>query len=172
MSPSADIIVTAADRLTWRGRAYRCAIGRGGFAADKAEGDGATPLGRFLLRRVFYRPDRLARPETALGTVALGPDDGWCDDPAHADYNRPVSLPFAAGHERLWRDDGLYDVIVELGYNDAPVVPGRGSAIFFHVAAPDWAPTAGCVAVRRDDLLRILGECGPETWIDVNPDPG
>ncbi|MGE0745074.1 MAG: L,D-transpeptidase [Rhodospirillales bacterium] len=153
-----DLIVDGSGFATWRGRRLRCAIGRSGIARDKKEGDGATPAGAFAARRVLYRADRLSRPPAAIALAPLDPQDGWCDDPGDAAYNRMVRLPFAGGHERLWRDDGVYDVIVVLGHNDDPVVPGGGSAIFLHVARPDYSPTEGCVALARDDLITVLGE--------------
>lgn len=156
-----DIEVFADGRLVWPGGAVRAALGRGGVRTDKREGDGATPVGCFALRRVLYRPDRLSAPATALPVAALEPDDGWCDDPGHPAYNRPVRRPFPVSHEAMWRDDGLYDVVVVLGHNDDPVVPGAGSAVFLHVARPDYAPTAGCVALALADLLRLLADCAP-----------
>lgn len=158
---------------TWTNGCVRCSLGRSGVRENKWEGDGATPVGWFPLRRVLYRPDRLAAPpETRLPVVALHPDDGWCDDPADALYNRPVHLPYPGGHERLWRDDHIYDVIVVLGHNDSPPIPGRGSAIFLHVARPDGKPTEGCVALRLDDLLDVLRLCGPESVLCVIPPEG
>lgn len=137
-------------------RHYRCAIGKNGITGDKKEGDGRTPTGTFALRECWYRADCFPAPETRLKLRGIQPDDGWCDDPAHPLYNRHVKLPFSASHEKLWRDDGVYDLIVPLGYNDAPVAPGRGSAIFLHVATPDYAPTEGCVALAKSDLLEVL----------------
>ena len=156
-------------RARWGARHCRCAVGKGGIRpqAQKREGDGATPLGCYPLRRVLYRPDRVSAPETALSTAPLVPEDGWCDDPAHGAYNRPVRLPFAAGHERLWRDDEIYDVIVILGHNDDPPVPGKGSAIFLHVARADYAPTLGCVALALPDLLDVLKEADAATRVCV-----
>lgn len=157
-----DILVTPdpADprrgTLRYGALSFRCALGKGGVRTDKREGDGATPNARMALRLVFYRPDRVARPATRLPTEALAPEDGWCDDPASPDYNRRIALPCAARHEKLWRDDAVYDVVVELGWNDAPVEKDRGSAIFLHVARPDYAPTEGCVALAQDDLLELL----------------
>jgi len=148
-------------RLVWPGGAARCALGRGHIRADKREGDGATPVGAFTLRRVLYRPDRLEAPATGLPVAPIAPRDGWCDDPAHPDYNRPVIRPFAASHEELWREDPVYDVIVILGHNDDPPVPGLGSAVFLHVAKPDFEPTAGCVALQLPDLLAVLRDCRP-----------
>lgn len=165
-----DLVVDPAGRLAAGPRIYRCALGRSGARSDKAEGDGATPVGRFPLRRVMYRADRLSRPKTALPATPLAPDQGWCDDPLHPSYNRPVTLPFPGSHEMLWREDSLYDVIVVLGHNDSPPVPGRGSAIFLHVARPDYGPTDGCVAVSLDDLLDLLPLCGPGDAITINPD--
>jgi L,D-peptidoglycan transpeptidase YkuD (ErfK/YbiS/YcfS/YnhG family) len=140
---------------------FRCAIGRSDVRLDKREGDGATPVGEFALRRVLYRPDRLEAPASRLQTLALSPDDGWCDDPAHPLYNHPVKRPFPASHEELWRPDHVYDVIVILGHNDDPPRPGLGSAIFWHVATPDYTPTAGCIALALPDLLLALTDCGP-----------
>ena len=163
------IVVSASDReVRWRDRVARCALGRGGVRVDKREGDGATPLGCFPLRRVLYRADRIARPETGLPATPLDPHLGWCDDPADTAYNTPVRLPYSAGHERLWRDDALYDLIVVIGYNDDPVEPGRGSAIFLHVARSDFAPTEGCIAVRLADLSELLRACRPNTRIVVD----
>ncbi|MEQ1781109.1 MAG: L,D-transpeptidase family protein [Hyphomonadaceae bacterium] len=146
--------------LRWPGGEARCALGKGGVtpADAKREGDGATPLGVWPMRQVFWRADRLERPVTALPADALIPEAGWCDDPKSPLYNFPVALPFPLSHEKLWREDALYDVIVVLGYNDNPVLPGRGSAIFLHVAHPDYSPTEGCVACSRENLLALLME--------------
>jgi L,D-peptidoglycan transpeptidase YkuD (ErfK/YbiS/YcfS/YnhG family) len=150
------LVVHADGRAVVPGRALRAALGRGGVRSDKQEGDGATPLGVLALRRVLYRADRIAPPRTLLPREPIAPDDGWCDDPAHADYNRFVRLPHPARTENLWRSDRLYDVIGVLGWNDAPVARGRGSAIFLHVATEDFRPTEGCVALPLADLLALL----------------
>lgn len=162
-----EIMVWPPGTLSWNGRQVRCAIGLGGIRKDKNEGDGATPAGRFPLRRVFYRADRLAAPETGLSVRVLTPNDGWCDDPDDPAYNRLIALPFAAGHETLWREDRLYDVIVEMGYNDDPVAPGRGSAIFMHVAQPGYDPTQGCIALELEALLDLLKGCGEGSVVTV-----
>ena len=144
-----------------------CAIGKGGVRADKTEGDGATPAGCWPIRRVLYRADRLPRPETVFPCDPLQPYDGWCDAPADPRYNEQVRLPYAGRHERLWRDEEIYDCIVVLGYNDAPVRAGAGSAIFLHVARRDLAPTEGCVALPRDDLLDFLRAAEPVSRVCV-----
>jgi L,D-peptidoglycan transpeptidase YkuD (ErfK/YbiS/YcfS/YnhG family) len=154
---------TAEGRLRWRSRDVLCALGRSGvIPADlKHEGDGATPLGDWPMRQVFWRSDRLEKPVTQLPVIAVRSDMGWCDDPAHPDYNRQVVLPFPASHERLWREDHVYDLIVVLGYNDDPVIAGKGSAIFLHLARGDFSPTEGCFACARNDLLDLLRAAKP-----------
>jgi L,D-peptidoglycan transpeptidase YkuD (ErfK/YbiS/YcfS/YnhG family) len=119
------------------------------------------------MRQVYWRSDRLARPATGLPTDALIPEAGWCDDPANPFYNLPVLLPFAAGHEKLWREDHVYDLIVVLGYNDAPILPGRGSAIFLHLARPDYSPTEGCVACAQEALLALLAKARPGDVLEI-----
>ncbi len=136
---------------------HRAAFGRGGVRTLKQEGDEATPAGLLPLRRVLYRADRVARPRAAVSAMPSAPHDGWCDDPSHPDYNRLVRLPHDGRHEALWRADSVYDVIGVLGWNDAPVQRGAGSAIFLHVARPDFAPTEGCIALALPDLLTLLG---------------
>lgn len=156
-----DVLVEAKGWLTWPSRRVRCALGRGGVRADKREGDGATPAGAFPLREVWYRPDRASPPATALPLRTIGAADGWCDDPRDPSYNRPVRLPYAGRHERLWREDTLYDVLAVIGYNNDPPEPGRGSAIFLHLARPDFSATEGCVALALPDLLSLLADCRP-----------
>jgi L,D-peptidoglycan transpeptidase YkuD (ErfK/YbiS/YcfS/YnhG family) len=164
-----NLIVHSGETAGWGSRRFRCAIGRGGRRRDKHEGDGATPVGSWPMRRLLYRADRMALPRTALSISAIGETDGWCDAPLDAAYNRPVRLPYPAGAETLWHDDGVYDLIVPLGYNDAPVVPGAGSAIFLHVARGDFSPTEGCVALALGDLLTVLREAGGESQVIVDP---
>ena len=145
-------------RLEGGGLSLRCALGKGGVlpAAEKREGDGASPAGVWPVRRVWYRADKGPPPETGIPVIALRPEDGWCDAPGDARYNQWVPLPCPARHERLWREDGLYDLIVELGYNDDPPVTGKGSAIFLHVARPGYLPTEGCAALAEGDLRAVL----------------
>jgi L,D-peptidoglycan transpeptidase YkuD (ErfK/YbiS/YcfS/YnhG family) len=138
-------------------------------ANRKAEGDGKTPSGSWRLRYVMYRPDRRSRPKTGLPVTALAPTDGWCDDPADPSYNSPVRLPFNAGHEKLWREDGIYNIIIVLGHNDAPPVPGKGSAIFIHIARPDYRGTEGCLALSEPDLESLLALAQDETFIRIIP---
>ncbi len=162
-----EILVDSGGTLSWPGHRVRCALGRGGVRLGKREGDGGTPIGCFPLRRVFYRPDRITPPPTVLAITPIEAEMGWCDDPTYPAYNQPVRLPFAGSHERLWREDGLYDLLAVIGWNDDPVVPGLGSAIFLHVARPDYAPTEGCVAVALNDLAALVAASGPGDHIRI-----
>ena len=150
-------------------RRVRCALGPTGVigAADKREGDGATPLGLWPMRQALFRPDRGPRPRTSLAAAAIAPDDGWCDAPGDPAYNRPVKLPYPASAESLWREDHLYDLVIVLGYNDDPPIVGKGSAIFLHVAKPDYAPTQGCVALARPDLEEVLALAGEGSAVEM-----
>ncbi len=157
--------------LAMGAREVRCALGPAGViaASEKREGDGATPLGVWPIRKVLYRPDRGGAPATALPLEAIGETDGWCDAPGDPAYNRPVGLPYPASAERLWRDDDVYDLVVVLGHNDDPPVPGLGSAIFLHVARTGYPPTQGCVALARTDLEALLAMAKPGDALAVIP---
>jgi len=146
---------------------YPCRIGRKGFIAGEQgrEGDEKTPLGEYMVRFGFYRADRLPRPSTSLTMRALREDDGWCDDPDHPAYNRFVALPFIGSHEKLWREDGAYDVVLVISHNDSPPEPGLGSAVFIHVAQPDDRQTLGCVALTPDVMVKLLRTVEPGTKI-------
>ncbi len=137
---------------------FPACFGRGGISANKIEGDGATPAGVLPLRRVLYRADRVPPPAAACPIEPLSPEDGWCDDPRDAAYNQAVRLPYAARHEELWRADTVYDVIGVLGWNDAPPIRDRGSAIFLHLATPSRGPTAGCIALDLNHLRDVLAK--------------
>jgi L,D-peptidoglycan transpeptidase YkuD (ErfK/YbiS/YcfS/YnhG family) len=172
----------------------RCALGRSGATRNKREGDGATPIGSFGLLQLFYRPDKLPRPRTLLPTRTIAPDDGWCDAPQDRAYNTLVKRPYPASHEEMWRGDDMYDLVLDIDYNrggafsgrplrpssasrrhPTPTFPqtyasirkGKGSAIFIHVVRPGFTPTAGCVALNKRDLRRLLPHLSPKTRIAI-----
>jgi L,D-peptidoglycan transpeptidase YkuD (ErfK/YbiS/YcfS/YnhG family) len=149
------------------GLSVPCALGRSGIRHDKREGDGATPIGNWRLVSALYRADRMPRPTTRLPLRAIRRDDGWCDDPSDRRYNRQVRLPYAGRQERLWREDHLYDVVLVLDYNLAPALPGRGSAIFLHIATPDFRPTEGCVAIALDAMRKLLRQVAPDSILQI-----
>ena len=162
-------IATAKGEFSGQGLSYPCVLGRGGVidAAEKREGDGASPLGTWRMKRVFYRPDRLARPETGLPVVPLRETDGWCDAPGHPLYNRPVSLPFSASHEKLWREDHAYDLIVASNVLHATRHLHWGSAVFFHLSHEDNRATQGCVAITRPQMLDVLKLSDADTHLAI-----
>lgn len=151
-----------------QGQKWRCALGRGGVHPKINEGDGITPVGTWGLGQVYYRADRLAAPETGLQVTAIDPHWGWCDDPSHADYNQRITLPHPASHETLWREDAVYDVVVEVLYNADPIKPGLGSAIFMHVARSGYTSTEGCIVLELGDLLALLKLCIKSTKLTIS----
>ncbi|MBL8831859.1 MAG: L,D-transpeptidase family protein [Rhodospirillales bacterium] len=155
--------------LTIADRTFACALGKGGVVpgAEKREGDGATPAGTWKLRDGFWRADRLERPKGPLAFAAIRSDMLWDDDPASPTYNTLLRCDVPDHPERLMRADHVYDIVIPLGFNDGPIVAGRGSAIFLHVARDGYAPTAGCVALARDDLVELVGLLGPSPEIEI-----
>lgn len=145
-------------QLFWGDHIFPCAWGQGGIRVSKTEGDRATPVGTFPFRRVFYRADRIATPETLLPLQAISTQDGWCDDINDERYNQYVTLPYTGRHEKLWREDHVYDLILVVGHNDDPIRPGQGSAIFVHLLRSEGASTEGCVALYPKDLLKVIKE--------------
>jgi len=165
------IVNCRAKTITINGETYPCRIGRGGWiAAEKGrEGDEKTPCGSFTFRYGFYRADRLPGiPPSGLTLRALQQDDGWCDDVDHPAYNRFIRLPFSGSHEKLWRDDGAYDVVLVISHNDDPPVSGLGSAVFIHIAQPDDRQTLGCVALTPDVMIRLLRVARAGTPLEIS----
>jgi L,D-peptidoglycan transpeptidase YkuD (ErfK/YbiS/YcfS/YnhG family) len=159
--------------LQFHNHSYPCSLGKNGIRADKKEGDGATPVGSFPIRKIFYRSDKLSSQDISIikkmeerGFLvqALSPKDGWVDDPTSIYYNQYINTSHAdlPSHEDLWREDTIYDIIVVLGYNDKPILAGKGSAIFMHIARPNpsggFGPTLGCIALAKQDLISILND--------------
>ena len=151
---------------------FPCLIGRSGRRWRKREGDGVSPVGVFDLTQGFYRADRLPQPAAHLGARPMRKSDGWCEVPASAFYNSHVRLPFRDGHESMWREDEAYDVVFATSHNQRPRVRGFGSAIFFHLTREGAAATAGCVAVSRQDMRKILGLCGRRVKLVIWPGQG
>ncbi|MCF6221602.1 MAG: L,D-transpeptidase family protein [Robiginitomaculum sp.] len=164
------IIVDTSKRiLRIGGREYACAIGKNGVVpeCDGREGDGKTPLGTYQIRYGMYRANKVALPTTKLLFWPIRRFDGWCDAPDDLAYNRPVRLPYPASTETLWRDSGVYDIILVLGHNDNPPKAGMGSAVFLHVAREGYAPTEGCVAVSQVDMLALIPKLSPDICVEI-----
>ena len=157
------VINTSAKRLTFKSLDLPCRIGKAGTApmAEGREGDAKTPLGEYSLRFGLYRPDRLPSPNkywpvSNLTFRAMREDDGWCDAPNDAAYNRFIRLPYPASHEKLWREDGAYDVVLVMSHNDSPPTSNLGSAVFIHVAQFDDRKTMGCIALAPEEMVKLL----------------
>lgn len=148
------------------GAVFACALGRGGISANKREGDGGTPLASMRLLSGYFRRGRFEM-RSALSLKAISPDLGWCEVPDDRNYNRPVAIPYGASHERMKRDDNLYDAVIVLDWNIRPRRRGRGSAIFFHLARPGFTPTQGCVAVTHAVMARLLPRLSRQTVLKV-----
>lgn len=170
MPDQKNLIVTGPQKALWGNQTFRCVIGRNGFASpeEKTEGDGKTPIGDWAMLKVYYRPDAFDSIETELPTTPIKEGDGWCDDPLHPSYNQLVDLSSYKGKsaENLWTG---YDLFVVLGYNTGAPVPGKGSAIFLHIARPDFSPSAGCIHLTKDDLLTVLREAKIGSKVSVRP---
>jgi L,D-peptidoglycan transpeptidase YkuD (ErfK/YbiS/YcfS/YnhG family) len=182
MSGNSKIIKVVGNKLTFAGKTYHCAVGKNGFSDDKKEGDGCTPLGIFTLRECWYRTDKIKKLNTNLPLKIITQNDGWCDDVASPDYNKHIKLPYNFSHEKLWRDDDItnphvgfvstkksnvYDLIIPIGYNDSPILSGKGSAIFIHIARDNYEPTEGCVALKLEDLLEVLPLVSNNNFIEI-----
>ncbi len=155
--------------LTYGEMEFHCALGKSGVLPDKCEGDHGTPIGRFPLRRLLYRSDKVSPPACRLVKQEITVSDGWCDDPENPFYNQPVKLPFEGRHEKMWREDNLYDLVLVLGHNDSPPVPGAGSCIFMHIAQDDYGPTEGCIALKKQDMALLLSDLDPDSQIVIHP---
>ncbi len=163
-----NIVVHENGELEFNGNKYKCAIGYGGFKKNKKEGDGTTPVGCFRIREVFYRKDKLGELTFPFKTSVINKNDAWCDDVRDKRYNTHVLLNDGdAVIEKFWRDDDLYDIIVVLGYNDSPVVAGKGSAIFMHIARCGYTETEGCIALSLKDMLNVLNMTTSDTRVCI-----
>jgi L,D-peptidoglycan transpeptidase YkuD (ErfK/YbiS/YcfS/YnhG family) len=146
---------------------FPCLLGKSGKSFAKREGDGASPRGIWKLEQLYYRPDKMGSPKTALSCKPMQPIDGWCDAKFNGAYNRHVALPFKASHENLWRKDGAYDLIVTTNHNKRPRIQNHGSAIFLHVMNPGATYTEGCIALSEKHLRYILRHCSKRTYLVI-----
>lgn len=157
----------AAARLHIGPLVLRAAIGKNGLSNQKREGDGKTPIGTFKLKGGYFRSDRMLRICCTPGLSMLRSKLGWCDHPGSGPYNRPIAVGHRLSHERLWREDHVYDVVFPTSHNEIPRVQGAGSAIFFHLARPDYAGTEGCIAISAADMRRLLPRLGKHVQLVV-----
>ena len=162
------IIVKEPGYLIYKDYKFRCSIGESGIANKKKEGDGITPKGIFKLTKVFYREDKIKNIKAKIKKIEIKKNMGWCDDPKSRFYNKLVKLPNKFGNEKLYRKDNIYDIVIVLNYNMHPIIKNKGSAIFIHVAKKNYKPTAGCVALKKKDLIKLLKYINKKTKICIN----
>ena len=152
--PSMELLVKN-NHLFVKGEQLQCALGFNGLTENKREGDLSTPIGTFQFDNIYYRADRLGSMKFIIDSSIINKNDGWCDDQKSDLYNQHIQFPFQGSAEHLYRDDHIYDIICVLNYNTSPIIPGRGSAIFLHIAKPDFSGTEGCIAIERGALIEI-----------------
>ena len=147
---------------------FTCSIGYNGLSNKKCEGDGCTPIGHFKITKILYRPDKINDCKFLLDSEVIKKFDGWCDDINSDLYNQKIKFPFNLSAEQLYRNDDLYDIICIIDYNLNPIIRGKGSAIFLHVANDDYSPTQGCIAIKKEELLLIAAELDKSSKIIIN----
>ena len=162
------IIVKKSGYLKYKNLKFRCALGKGGVKKKTMEGDNITPKGIFKIIKIYYRPDKIKKIKTLIKKIKIKKNMGWCDDPNSRFYNKLINLPTKYSHEKLYRNDRLYDLIVVLSYNTNPIIKNRGSAIFMHIANNSYKKTKGCIALKKEHLIKIISKIKKNTKIKIN----
>ena len=161
------MIIVRKNVLTFKDASYTCAIGKNGTTNTKKEGDGCTPLGKYSLGRLYFREDKVVLPHLKFPKIIIDRNMGWCDDINSNYYNKAISFPFRYSAEKFFRSDDIYDIVCVIEYNSNPIIKGKGSAIFMHVAHNDYSGTEGCIALRKDHLISILSQMDLQTKINI-----
>ena len=162
------IIVKKSGYLKYKNLKFRCALGKAGVKKKTMEGDNITPKGIFKIIKIYYRPDKIKKIKTLIKKIKIKKNMGWCDDPNSRFYNKLINLPTKYSHEKLYRNDGLYDLIVVLSYNTNPIIKNKGSAIFMHIANNSYKKTKGCIALKKEHLIKIISKIKKNTKIKIN----
>ena len=162
------IIVKKSGYLKYKDLKFRCALGKAGIKKKTIEGDNITPKGIFKIVKIYYRPDKIKKIKTSIKKIKIRKNMGWCDDPKSCFYNQQIKLPNKYGHEKLYRNDNLYDLIVVLNYNINPIIKNKGSAIFLHIAKKSYQKTKGCIALKREHLIEIISKIKKNTKIKID----
>ena len=161
------IIVKNSGFLTYKNLKFRCAIGKAGIKKKEKEGDNITPKGIFKITNIYYRSDKIKNIATPIKIIKIKKNMGWCDDPESRNYNKEIKIPNNFSYEKLYRNDNIYDLIIVLSYNISPTIKNKGSAIFIHIAKNKYLPTEGCVALKKNHLIKILKEIKSNTLIKI-----
>ena len=161
------IIVKRSENLLFKNLKFKCSLGKNGVTQNKVEGDKCTPSGIYRLKQVFYRADRIKKFTTNIKKIKIKKNMGWCDDSSSKKYNHLIKIPNKFSHEKLYRKDHIYDIIVVLNYNMNPVIKKKGSAIFMHIAKKNYSKTLGCIGLKKNDLLEILNKVKKDNKIKI-----
>jgi L,D-peptidoglycan transpeptidase YkuD (ErfK/YbiS/YcfS/YnhG family) len=162
------IIINKSGYLKYRDFKFKCALGKSGIGKKKIEGDNITPKGVFRIVKIYYRKDRLKELSSKFTPIEITKSMGWCDDPNSKNYNQLINLPSKYSHEKLFKKNNIYDLIIVLNYNMKPIFKNKGSAIFIHVAKNNYQPTQGCIALKKNDLLKLLSKISKNIKININ----
>jgi L,D-peptidoglycan transpeptidase YkuD (ErfK/YbiS/YcfS/YnhG family) len=162
------IIVKKTGYLKYKNFKFRCSLGKAGIKKKIKEGDNITPKGIFKIIKIYYRAGRIKKIKTPIQTIKIRKNMGWCDDSKSKHYNKQINLPTNYTHEKLYRDDNIYDLIAVLNYNSKPVIKNKGSAIFIHIARSSYKKTKGCIALKKGDLIRLITQIKKNTKIKIN----
>ena len=162
------IIVKKSGYLKYKELKFRCALGKAGIKKKTIEGDNITPKGIFKIVKIYYRPDKIKKIKTSIKKIKIRKNMGWCDDPNSRFYNKLINLPTKYSHEKLYRNDNLYDLIVVLSYNTNPIIKNKGSAIFLHITKNSYRKTKGCIALKKNHLIKIISKIKKNTKIKIN----
>jgi len=162
------IIIKKSGYLQYKNLKFRCALGKAGIKKKEKEGDNVTPKGTFKITKMYYRPDKIKNITSLVKKIKIKNNMGWCDDPSSNLYNRQIKLPNKFGHEKLYRKDNLYDLILVLNYNINPIIKNKGSAIFIHVAKNSYKKTKGCIALKKKHLIELVSKIKKNTKIKIN----
>ena len=150
------IIVKKTGYIVFKESKFRCSFGKNGIGIKKKEGDGITPRGIFKLTKIFYREDKVKNIKTRINKFKIKKNMGWCDDPKSKFYNKLIKLPSKLGHEKLYRKDNIYNIVIVLNYNMDPIIKNKGSAIFIHVAKKNYKETQGCISLKQEELIKLI----------------
>jgi L,D-peptidoglycan transpeptidase YkuD (ErfK/YbiS/YcfS/YnhG family) len=162
------IIINKSSYLKYKNFRFRCALGKTGIGKKKIEGDNITPKGLYKIVKIYYRKDRIKKISSKFELIKITKNIGWCDDPNSEKYNQIINLPTKYGYEKLYRKDNIYDLILVLNYNMNPVVKNKGSAIFIHIAKKEYQPTQGCIALKKDNLVKLISKINKNIKIKIN----
>ena len=162
------IIVKKSGYLQYKNLKFRCALGKAGIKKKEKEGDDITPKGIFKITRIYYRADKINNITTSIKKVKIKKNMGWCDDPTSNFYNKEIKLPSKYSHEKLYRKDSLYDLVLVLNYNTNPIIKNKGSAIFLHIARDSYKRTKGCIALKKKHLILLISKIKKNIKIKIS----